>query len=500
MKTYFKFMNDFDSDDIFEGLLAHGMFSEKLPPIFDGYLFYDYCKNNSPTFINTEKETNYIKYDTMRNINVPRSLGIPNPMNYYHLCNFISINWDKIKLHFQNKTHNQTQKVSRIHIRKMKDVKRIFQMNYKDYRTDGGGEIDLLLGSKYVVNADISTCFPSMYTHSLAWALAGKEIAKKTRGNQHWFNQLDFYVRGTTNGETHGILIGPHVSNVLSEIILVCIDNELVGKGWNYVRNIDDYTCYVNTYDDAQKFLVDINEALRKYNLMLNHKKTKVSRLPLSSTEQWVRKMNIIPFNNETFLDYKAVKLALDTAIELLKSNDDNAAILNYLIKVLDKKKLSKNAKDYYIKSILHLSIIFPYLIPLLDEYIFKKQNVDNNKIIEFTNLIYQEGINTKNYEMLCYALFFALKYKFEIQIVNSDEIRNSRHCILMLLGYLYCKDINYNKNEIKNFKELAKELMKDKDDFNENWIFVYEVLSVGFLKSDWKLLKQNNISFLKPL
>lgn len=500
MKSYSNFMDEFNKDNILEGLLAYGMFSEKLPPIFDGYKFYKYCKDNSPTFSNFEKDSNYIKYESMRNINVPRYLGIPNPINYYKLCNFISDKWDLIKEHFEEKTNNQSQKVSRIHIRKMKDEKTIFQMNYKDYRTDGDGEVEFLLGAKYLVNVDISTCFPSMYTHSLPWALVGKDYAKKNRGSEHWFNKLDFYVRGTTNGETHGILIGPHTSNLLSEIILVCIDNELVAKGWKYIRNIDDYTCYVNSYENAQKFLVDVNDALRTYNLMLNHKKTRVSPLPLSSTEQWVRKLSITPISNESYLDYKTLKLSIDVAIELLHSNNNNAAILNYLIKVVGKKQLSRSAKDYYIKNILHLSIIFPYLIPLLDTHVFESQAVKEDVIEKFSQLIYQEGFKTNNYEMLCYSLFFALKYKFTIYDVNFEDIRASRHCILMLLGYLYSKDIKKDKDEIKVFKDLAKELINDKEDFDENWIFVYEVLTVGFLKSDWKILKKNKISFLRTL
>ena len=32
---------------------------------------------------------------------------------------------------------------------------------------------------KYIVKTDIENCFPSMYTHSLPWALVGKGIAKK---------------------------------------------------------------------------------------------------------------------------------------------------------------------------------------------------------------------------------------------------------------------------------------------------------------------------------
>src|SRR5699024_2116471 len=152
---------------------------------------------------------------------------------------------------------------------------------------DGAPEPNLLIGSKYLVNADISTFFPSIYTHSLAWALVGKEVAKRNKNNKNeWYNKLDFYVRNTTNGETHGIIIGPHSSNVLSEIILTSIDFELQKNGWKYIRNIDDYTCYVRSYEDAQRFLIELSEQLRKYNLVLNHKKTKVAPLPIASTER----------------------------------------------------------------------------------------------------------------------------------------------------------------------------------------------------------------------
>lgn len=43
------------------------------------------------------------------------------------------------------------------------------------------------------------------------------------------------------HGETHGILIGPHSSNILSEIILTVVDRKLYEKHYRYVRAIDDY-------------------------------------------------------------------------------------------------------------------------------------------------------------------------------------------------------------------------------------------------------------------
>ena len=62
----------------------------------------------------------------------------------------------------------------------MYDFPALFQMNYDNWRVDGDPETDILMGKRYMVNADISTCFTSIYTHSLSWALVGKEMANKT--------------------------------------------------------------------------------------------------------------------------------------------------------------------------------------------------------------------------------------------------------------------------------------------------------------------------------
>ena len=49
-KSYSDFMNDISSDELYKGLLANGLFTEKLPPIFTSEKFFDYCENKSPSF------------------------------------------------------------------------------------------------------------------------------------------------------------------------------------------------------------------------------------------------------------------------------------------------------------------------------------------------------------------------------------------------------------------------------------------------------------------
>ena len=137
----------------------------------------------------------------------------------------------------------------------MKEDGPLFSMNYKNWKSDGEPMPDLIQGKKYVVKTDISTCFPSIYTHAIPWALIGKSEAKSGIGNRNWTNVIDKACQRCTNGQTHGILIGPHASNLISEIILTRVDQSMYDAGWRYVRAIDDFTCYVDCYDDARDLL-----------------------------------------------------------------------------------------------------------------------------------------------------------------------------------------------------------------------------------------------------
>jgi hypothetical protein len=498
MKKYYELMSEISKDKLYEGLLGYGMFSEKLPPFLTSKNFFDYCKTQTPSFHNTKKEQGYIFYENMRNINIPRPLGIPNPMAYQKLCLYLHDIWDKLLEHYKDKTDQDEYKISRIHIRKMKNNPQIFEMNYKNHTKDGTPEPNMLIGKKYLVNADVSTCFPSIYSHSLSWALVGKKIAKEKKShNNEWFNMLDFYVRNTKNGETHGLLIGPHTSNLLSEIILTAIDNELQKKGWQYIRNIDDYTCYVTNYEQGQNFLIDLSKELRNYNLMINHKKTKITPLPVASAEHWVRKLGIYSkFIEKDLINFKDIQSYLDLVIQIMSQNNMNSAILNFAIKVLSKKKMSANAKDYFIKTVFHLTIIYPYLITIIEEHLFKPFKVEKDLIKNFTIEIFKEGLKNINYELVSYSLYYSLKYDFLIDNIDLNRLRESKNCIVLLLAYLY-SDQNRITAEIKAFKKYARELAKDEGDMNEYWLFVYEALPKTHLRADWKLLKEQGITFL---
>ena len=383
-KTYDEFMKDISADELYDRMIQYGMFAEKLPPVFDGASFLAYCKDPShPVF--ADKWHDYVRYDSMRNINIPRPLGIPTPMGHERLCKCLKDEWLNLQQYFQTTTANQ--------------------------------KPDLLMGKQYMVSADISKCFPSIYTHAIPWALVGKPIAKQnaTKTNQ-WYNQIDHFAQNSKNGETHSLLIGPHTSNLLSKMI-VCKSDETLCKKWDYTRHIDDFCCFVKTHDDADQFLVDLNACLKEYGLSLNHKKTKIEALPAAMTEQWVRKLQnqILPFAKfHDYVDYHEVQVFIDFCVDLMSENKDNASILLYGMKVLKGQKLTQNAQQYFTKMSVSLALIYPYIVPLLDECVFTPCSTDPAEIEKYLNLIYEHYFAKNYFEACSFALYYATKYDFE--------------------------------------------------------------------------------------
>ena len=506
-KKYTDFMDEISSSELYEGLLAYGFFAEKLPPVFTAVPFFNYCKTITEPFEAGWNE--YITFRVMRNISIPRIMGIPNPFKYQRACSELRDNWDKIRTHFHMQTDGQSYRVSRIHIRKEHNEKRIFDMNYKNWRVDGNPESDLLVHdkgtSRFLVKADISTCFPSIYTHSIPWALVGKGKAKQTVHDDTWYNRIDQVCSDMRNGETHGLLIGPHISNLLSEIILTVVDKKLYDKGYRYVRNIDDYDCYVNSHDEAQRFLRDLEGALNEFDLPLNHKKTKVIELPIGIEKNWKHQLSDLPKSGKSgMIEYPQVNTFIDTALMMATKTGD-FAIINYAIKKLKGLNLSENGKKLAAKRFMHMAALYPYLLHLLEKYVFIPYEVDACKIKALSDTIYRDAINQNDYESICYSIYYAVRYDFVLDEFENDYIKaqdyviKSKDCLLLTMTWIYFMKQNHWNRKATQVKPLNKVAMELKNtDIDRYWLFCYEALSWGSLPGQWRSMKQADISFIR--
>lgn len=142
--------------------------------------------------------------------------------------------------------------------------------------------LELALSYRYMFVTDITNCYGAIYTHTIAWALMGKEKAKEKREKHGLLgNLIDNYIQGMQYGQTNGIPQGSVLSDFIAEIILAYADKELSEKlnaasisNYHIVRYRDDYRVFCNSKEDIERIAFFLQEVLVDLNFQLNTKKT----------------------------------------------------------------------------------------------------------------------------------------------------------------------------------------------------------------------------------
>lgn len=501
---FFATKEQLSPDDVLVGLLDHGLFAEKIPSCFTTEGLADFVSSSMGTLLDEADDNmlkkeldkrahDFMRYEALRDSNIPRHMGVPHPEAYAVQALAIFKYWKAIATHC-----NQPEPVfSRIHVRHIGNG-RIFEMNYKGNERFIQEEDEQLWmsGAQYVVEADIATCFPSIYTHSIPWALEGKDVAKKSSSlTELPGNLLDKCTQNTRDRQTNGLLIGPHASNIISEIILTQIDADLQAKGYYKVkRHLDDYSYYASTYDDAEKFIKDLGLALRAYEMSLNEKKTKIVPLPTPSDANWILVLNRHPLPSEQELKFSDIRSYLDRALTCAQAIGKSTP-LNYAIKVLAKshnncdpsdsdktspRKLNERAKRMYAREAMNLALTYPYLAPLLDEYVFTPYWLPDlkDKIAKFATALVSLGQRKLYPDAIAHAIFLALKYDLILDLTDDQlqEIVTLDDCIANVLLLEYAKSRSRTKLK-KAVNKRAKDLLhSDQRDKDKHWLLIYQV------------------------
>lgn len=353
-----------------------------------------------------------------------------------------------------------------------------------------------LAGTTHLVKADISACFPSIYTHAIPWALNGKEKSKKDssllgKPGQPALegNLLDITTRNLSDRQTKGILIGPHSSNIISEIILTRIDDELRKKGYEKVRRyIDDYEYFASSYEDAENFIRDLGLLLREYELIINDKKTLISSLPQPIDEQWRRELNRFVFPDGD-LTYSTVRSFLDLAIELSEKAGKTSPILYALKMVPD--RLNDRAKRMFVQEMINLAITFPYLAQALGTHVFQKFEHPKIKdqIADFLDKLIRKGHEKIYTDAIAHGLCYALQYGIQLNLEPEifEGIVNLDDCVVNVLLFEYAKQ-HERKDILKLLKKKSKALKTAgiaRRDVDRQWLFVYQTWTEAELRGN---------------
>ena len=438
-----------------------------------------------------------VEYSISRHNNVPRRLGLIHPKAYAHLAKTISDNYKEIK--------EKIKSTASMIKPEMHADGRILIMNYEDVSEKINRVSNESFGKRFRVHSDISSCFHTIYSHSIPWAALGFKEAKKALNDKslqtHWSNRLDANVRMCKRNETLGLPIGPATSSVVVELILANVDAQLDNKGFGYKRYIDDYVCHCETHEKAKDFIRELSSALEKFKLNLNLNKTNIIELPDPNTDEWISRLSSSlssPYVDANFTRRKytlsEAQNYLDVAIRLNNETPDGS-VLKYAIKTI-----VPNLADFAIPSILdsalNLCWHFPIILPHIETLLSSNQ-IDVTNYKEKINAIILENAKNNRSDGMAWGLYYLWKFKLQVSIEAYSLVLKSKDCISILLLY----SLKQTEQHIIDFAfDLLCKSDYEKDQY---WLLLYQLYIDGKIKKIYKnddafeLLKTYKVNFL---
>lgn len=282
-------IRNIDSKDIAEWLLNFGYYPESniLPPSF---CISNFKLNKKPynKKLTSPARRSLIDISYPKSLLTSRKFSIQHPFNYHDIVYYLNENWNKILdtiFHKDLKIYSYSSPIpvsarapnKLSNLREGRMIYEWIEMAEKDIVVDSTFYL-------YLAKTDITNFYASIYTHSIAWALHGRENALADTAYQLFGNKIDKLVQYANDARTNGLAIGSALSDLIAEIILSSIDlsisNSLSEIDFIAVRFKDDYRVLCQSENDAKLILKTISIELSKFNLILNENKTSIYKLP----------------------------------------------------------------------------------------------------------------------------------------------------------------------------------------------------------------------------
>jgi len=224
-----------------------------------------------------------------------RPLQLINPAIYVYLVNKITKedNWNNIVYRFKN-FFQKNNKIKCCSIPVVSDEnenkKAKSIMNW--WQQIEQQSLELALNYDCFLNTDITDCYGSIYTHTIAWALNGKKAVKKDNSARKYIgNCIDQTIQKMRSAQTNGIPQGSVLMDFIAEMVLGYADLILSLKISKYnktekkyriedyqiLRYRDDYRIFATNQETVVKIAKLLTETLSDLNFKLNSQKTFIS-------------------------------------------------------------------------------------------------------------------------------------------------------------------------------------------------------------------------------
>jgi|SRR6185437_7733325 len=412
-------------DIIAKWLLEEGYYPEQyvIPPTFkvtkfdlkaDPYFKVD-TSGTSPLF--EPEKTDLITISFPKTQLTDRTFGIIEPKIYHDLVWYLMNDWELIlkKLFRSNNNihaYSFPIPVTSEHIGLLGDL-RAGRMIYEFLEMAENDLVAEAYNYKFILKTDIKNFYPSVYTHSIAWAIHTKALVRK-KGNRSRFDiyvglVIDKLLQYSNDGCTNGIAIGPAITDLIAEILLSEVDTEtstaIAAESIDFlgVRFKDDYRFLCQTKQDANIIIKILQKQMAKFNLTLNEKKCEIEELPEGLFREWTAEYQPYSLRYKRKIPYKLFETTIRATLQIDKKHEGTGVVDRFLSELYTKKfKLKFDFEERDLQKAVSLLLMlkerrsksFPQILGIIEKIILQKKG--KKKVLSNIVSILQKFLNEK--------------------------------------------------------------------------------------------------------
>lgn len=429
------------------GLINSGLFPETLPPCFiskDAKRAFRGIVAQLDEERFYERKTEYVRYSGTKHDGSRRFFGTPNIITYFHISSFIWKRWRRFERNYCLSKYS-------IGKPKLMDDSEERSVKVQSLSELSRHASEKLRHAPYILKTDIAQCFPSLYTHSIAWAAHGVEKSKSDTNKdseENFFNALDFHVRNGQRGNTRGVLVGPDAYRLIAEFVLSKIDDELDGVVGSMivgaVRHVDDYYIGLRTEHEAQSVLSNLREVVANFELNLNDQKTQIYSSLEPINDLWAQRLRDHMKFGYGSPSHNQIERAISESVESAKQIGSDSPI-KILLRALDEAAIYASPHWEFVEQNMQRIVHrHPHAIDYACLLVAKRKSqglpVDVEGWGELSQIIVRRCLALNHHHEVLWLIWLMIVCEIPISNEMSEALAKSRNAhirALLAQGYV---------------------------------------------------------------
>lgn len=494
-----------------EALLSRGYFPSQLPPAFTtDQLAAQFATLQSGWRINVAGVKSPAckpeLFSVARVGHQRRITSITNPIPQTFLTTFVARHWADFLRHYRKS------QLSASRPRFLRDGGRaacIPSMQRLHER-----KVLASAGYRYMLRTDVSRFFPTVYTHSVPWALHTKQAAKEHRRiltAEYFGNLIDQALRQGQDEQTMGLPIGPDTSHIIAEAISIAVDILLknsLGAWPAGFRYVDDYFLFFPTMEKAEAALAALSKALKEFELQINFEKTHICPVSEIVDDYWTHQLRSFHIDKDVRKQKSNIHHFFELAKNLAAKNVDENVMM-YALKRASSILIKPANWEVFEAHVCHIALSHPNTLQTIAQifatYKHYSYKLNTRRIQRTLNALITEHAPLGHHSEVAWSLWMCKELDVKLEQASVDLVAGmqSSVCALILMDLSVSGKLDAAPEEafwrsIDVEESLHEELwlmcyeagMRGWGGFNENQIVANEHFSV---------LRDLNINFYDP-